>query len=172
MPSKKKIDDPISYLENFFSSDPNMINLFNALVSELAESLQEQSKNTKVTYGINMTIENGNPATDSSNARLQEKIDLDRASDPFVEVISDSKKITIIAEVPGAAREEIRADYSPEQLVISTNNADSSKKYFKQIKLPEHSGSSKIGARYTNGVLEVIVVKGKKINKKNDIKID
>lgn len=172
MPSKKKIDDPISYLENFFSSDPNMINLFNALVSELAESLQEQGKNAEVTYGINMTIKNGNPVIEASDERVQEKIDLDKASDPFVEVIADPKKITIIAEVPGATKEEIRADYSPELLTISTNNADARKKYLKQIRLPEHSGSSKIGARYTNGVLEVIVVKGKKINKKNDIKID
>jgi len=164
--AKKKIEDPIAYLNNFFTSDENMKNLFNALVRELIESMEEQSNRAPVTYGINFTVKNGEASVNQiGTPKIVTGADLKEEREPLVDVIGDEKKITVIAEVPGVDKSEIKLRYEPSILEIYAKGRDISRNYFKRVNLPYHMTTRTIKAKYTNGVLEVTMKKGnKKVN--------
>lgn len=166
MAKKKRDEDPFSHLQNFFTSDPNMMNLFNALVRELADKLEEQGSSAEFTFR-EVTIKNG----EENGQKTLQAPDREIEIEPLVEVLSNEKQIAVIAEVPRAKKSEIKLKYTPLQLEILANE-NTPQKYFRQISLPPHSGSRSIKAKYTNGVLEVILTKGKRINKETDIKIE
>ena len=166
MAKKKRDEDPFSHLQNFFTSDPNMMNLFNALVRELADRLEEQGSNAEFTFR-EVTIKNGEEGAQKTLQAPDKEIEIE----PLVEVLSNQRQISVIAEVPRAKKSEIKLKYTPLQLEILANE-NTPQKYFRQISLPPHSGSRSIKAKYTNGVLEVILTKGKRINKETDIKIE
>ncbi|MDE1845950.1 MAG: Hsp20/alpha crystallin family protein [Candidatus Micrarchaeota archaeon] len=167
MAKKKRIEDPFSYLENFFTSDPNMINLFNVLVRELANKMERDGTPAEFVFR-EVTIKNGNEEMAHKVAQTPDK---EIEIEPLVEVISNEKQIAVIAEVPGVKKVDIKLSYTPAALEISSGEG-AEKKYFRQIALPQHLGSRNIKAKYTNGILEVILTKGKKINKDNDIRIE
>ncbi|MGI0141881.1 MAG: Hsp20/alpha crystallin family protein [Candidatus Micrarchaeales archaeon] len=164
--AKKKIEDPFTYLNNFFTSDENMKNLFNALVIELMESMEEQSKNAPVTYGVNFTMKNGAPSiTQSGGIKIVNGTVRTEEREPLVEVLGNERQISVIAEVPGANKSDIKLKYEPAILEISAAGKDTGRNYFKKVTLPYHMEARRIKAKYTNGVLEVTIRRGnKKVN--------
>jgi len=164
--AKKKIEDPIAYLNNFFTSDENMKNLFNALVRELIESMEEQSNKAPLSYGINFTVKNGAPTIEQiGSAKVVNSSGLSEEREPLVDVMGNEKQISVIAEVPGVEKSDIKLRYEPAILEISAKSKELSRNYFKRVNLPYHMTTRTVKAKYTNGVLEVTMKKGnKKVN--------
>ena len=67
----------------------------------------------------------------------------------------------MIAELPGVDKEGIKIKASSLSLRISAKNTETKRSYFKKIKMISPIDPSSSSAKYTNGVLEVTVKKGK-----------
>lgn len=79
--------------------------------------------------------------------------------EPLIDVTSDKETVRVIAEIPGVDKKEIKLRCSERLLTISV---DSNRRYYKEVELPTEV-DPKIGkAKYTNGVLEVVLTKVKK----------
>jgi HSP20 family protein len=77
--------------------------------------------------------------------------------EPLVDIISDNETIRVIAEVPGVDKNDIKLNCSEKTLTISVDSEN--RKYYKEVELPSEV-DPKIGkAKYTNGVLEVVLTK-------------
>lgn len=93
--------------------------------------------------------------------------------EPLVDVIEGKDTITVIAEVPGVSKDDIKLTEKEDRLEISVDTP--SRKYHKVIRLPCDVRPMSTKASYKNGVLEVVL---ERMEKKRDegsgkrIKID
>jgi HSP20 family protein len=81
-----------------------------------------------------------------------------RAREPIVDVIEKDKIITVLAELPGVEKKEIKLDVAETKdvLIIEVPN-----KFYKEAKLPVTVKPKSAKAHYKNGVLEVNLDKEK-----------
>ncbi len=92
------------------------------------------------------------------------------AREPLVEVNEENDQIIVIAEIPGATKEDVEIKATSRSLTISTKADSLSIKYYKEIELPTPINSDYAKARLQNGILEV---KLKKFDEKHkNIKVD
>ncbi|MCD6279455.1 Hsp20/alpha crystallin family protein [Candidatus Micrarchaeota archaeon] len=93
--------------------------------------------------------------------------------EPLIDVFEsrDGKKISVIAEMPGVAKENIDLDLSDHMLIIKST--DKQRRYYKEVPLPSDVDSNDVRATYNNGVLTVEFKKvSKQAKKTKKIKID
>lgn len=75
--------------------------------------------------------------------------------EPLTDIIEDEKNISITAEMPGVEKEDINVDIQERKLSIKVDTA--SRKYHKEIELPDDTKPGSIAATYKNGVLDITV---------------
>lgn len=138
----------------------------------------EPSKNSFV-QGFSIRIgPDGKPVVNTFGNRpvIEEKKGKKTISDerePLVDIIEGKDIITVIAEVPGVSREDIKLTGGENKLEIIVDTP--SRKYHKIVKLPCGVKPMSARANYKNGILEVGL---ERMNKKKDegegkrIKID
>jgi len=98
-------------------------------------------------------------------------LEVSKEREPLIDIISDEHTIRVIAEVPGVDKKDIKLSCSENTVTISV---DSEKiKYYKEIELPTEVDPKISKAKYTNGVLEIVLtrIKAKK-SKGESIKIE
>ena len=76
--------------------------------------------------------------------------------EPLVDVSIDEneKNLKIVAEMPGASKENIKLNAKENHVSISTTNAD--KPYNAEVPLPQKVDPDTAEASYNNGILEVV----------------
>lgn len=90
--------------------------------------------------------------------------------EPLVEVNEVNDQIIVIAEIPGATKEDVEIKATSRTLTISTKADSLLIKYYKEIELPTPINSEYAKARLRNGILEV---KLKKLDEQHkNIKVD
>ena len=154
MAKKNESADPFEYFDNFFTSDPNMIALFNVLVKELASSLEAKGREEAI----------GQAQTPASLQAAERE--------PLVEIIEKEEEMVVIAELPGIEKKDIMVDCTQLVMNITASNQEMSRNYFREIGLPVQIAKRGIRARYNNGVLEITARKGKASSKRYSIKIE
>lgn len=116
-----------------------------------------------IVYGFNFTMgpdgkpvvqEFGNVKPTMKGAAVSEK------REPLVDVIEREEDVTVIAELPGVEKQQIKLKVEDEALSISAEGTE--QKYFKKVKLPAAVKSEGAKATYKNGVLEVVMRKKEK----------
>jgi HSP20 family protein len=77
--------------------------------------------------------------------------------DPYVDVSVDEKERTlkIVSEMPGIEKSDIKLNVSDKLVLLSAEHND--RKYEKKIPLPTKVDENSAKAKYTNGVLELIL---------------
>ncbi|MFX1392938.1 MAG: archaeal heat shock protein Hsp20 [Promethearchaeota archaeon] len=128
-------------------------------------------------YGFNINIgPDGKPRIDSfGNIKAKPysrkpKVQVDKSREPLIEIIEESDKLVVIAEMPGVMKDDVELKATSRSLTISTKINSFGRKYYKEIELPAAINSDYAKARLQNGILEV---KLKKIDEKHtNIKID
>jgi len=113
-------------------------------------------------YGFSMTIgPDGRPIIrEFGNVRrVSGKPSIGEEREPLVDVFEDGKTISVIAEIPGVNKEDIKLKISDDKLIIQAESGD--RKYYKEVKLPAKVKVESAKANYKNGVLEVKLEKKK-----------
>jgi HSP20 family protein len=96
-----------------------------------------------------------------------------KSSEPIVDVSVDEKTDTlkIVAEMPGASKENIKLNANENQVTISSNNVN--KPYNITVPLPREIDQDTADTSYNNGVLEVVFhLKARNLSKGVNIRID
>jgi HSP20 family protein len=141
--------------EEFDGEYQNGIEKISKIIEELMEEhMQEfEEKNGQkkpLIYGISMKIENGKKKVhEFGNLKSHEE------REPLIDIIEDTKTITIIAEIPGVAKEAISIDLENEN-ELTINVDDKNHKYKKALALPNKVSEDNVSASYKNGILEII----------------
>ncbi len=93
----------------------------------------------------------------------------DSKREPLTDIIETDEAVIITMELPGIEKEDISLEAIENNLVIEVDTE--TRKYHKELKLPENLDIDKIEANYKNGVLD-IKIKRKKEEKKKGKKIE
>jgi HSP20 family protein len=80
--------------------------------------------------------------------------------EPLVDVIERENDITVIVELPGVDKRQIKLNTTDRMLTISAPGEEAD--FFKEVKLPAAVNSKSAKATYKNGVLEVCLEKREK----------
>lgn len=87
-------------------------------------------------------------------------LEVKEAAEPLVDVISEDGQVKVIAEVPGVDKTDIKLNVVGKTLSIRAESE--SRKYSKEVELPEEVDPKSAKASYKNGILEVTLSKVKK----------
>jgi HSP20 family protein len=175
-------------VDNVFKEMEEMITKqFEELSKTAPESLQREQTlpdGTKVqsfgpfVYGYSMTVgpdgkphveEFGNFKADSQLGKPHLEVKENR--EPLADVIESDGKITVIVELPGVEKDEIKLSGTEDTLTISVDTLEH--KFFKELELPAKVEIKQAKSQYRNGVLEVTLPKTKKEKTKSqNIKIE
>ncbi|MFH1788444.1 MAG: archaeal heat shock protein Hsp20 [Candidatus Altiarchaeota archaeon] len=154
--------------EEFKQMEENMARIFEEAMK--ASSEKEGGQNPFV-YGFSMRVgPDGKPKIEEfgnvPNKRMLGEEELGEGREPLTDVIDGDKEVTVIAELPGIEKKDIKLEVDEKNMTIDVDTTE--RKYHKELKLPSEvkAGSSK--ASYKNGVLEVKITKAapKKKDKK------
>jgi len=119
-------------------------------------------------YGYSVTIgPEGKPVIrqfgNMKNSEIKSGIGVNEVREPLVDVLESEKELTIIAEIPGVEKSDIKLTATNKELNIIV---DSEKhKYSKKLSLPKRVDTKTAKSSYKNGILEVKI---NKIDEKED----
>ncbi len=140
---------------------------------------EEQEKGARVmgpyVYGFRITIgPDGRPVIERfGNIRnVGGKPMISEEREPLVDVFEDDNEITVIAEIPGVEKENIKIKVSDDRRRLIIRASNQNRKYYKEIELPGEVDPQSARASYRNGVLEVKLKKIKRENKGFEIKVE
>lgn len=80
-----------------------------------------------------------------------------REPEPLIDVLEDEREITVVAELAGFNKEDLRINVKNQRLILSAEGLE--RKYYKSLNLPKQVIPDTIHMTYKNGVLEVTVRK-------------
>lgn len=110
-----------------------------------------------IVYGYSMTIgPDGKPVVREFGNVKRSDDPLRGITDkrePLVDVVESDKQVRIIAEVPGAKKEDIEMSVRDRTLTISVDTVD--RKYQKELQLPESAVVEGAKSSFINGILEI-----------------
>ena len=111
-------------------------------------------------YGYSINIdENGKAEINefgNIKADSDENLEVKESREPLVDLIDGKNSITVVIEIPGVKKSDIKIEIKESKLLVSTTN---SKNYYKEIPLESKIISSSARAKYNNGILEIIINK-------------
>lgn len=147
-------------LDEMFPDFGNIEKMFGEMMREMnelhAEDLARPGK--PLVYGFSMHVgPDGKPRIEEFGnvSSKQQKIKVER--EPLVDVIDGEKEITVIAELPGVDKNEVRLNCQKNSLSISV--ADPERRFRKDLRLPAEVDSKSVKAKLKNGMLEVVLTK-------------
>ena len=124
------------------------------------EAIKGREKLGPYVYGFSITIgpdgkpiirEFGNVRRVAGKPRISEE------REPLVDVIENEEHITVVAELPGVEKDNIKVRATEDTVTISAKGLD--KKYYKEVPLPVKVKPETAKASYKNGVLEIRIEK-------------
>jgi HSP20 family protein len=182
----------------FFGTDFDVDNVFKEMEEMITKQFEELSKTapeslqreqtlpdgTKVqsfgpfVYGYSMTVgPDGKPRVEEfGNFKADTQLgkphmELKENREPLADVMEAEDKITVIVELPGVEKGEIKLSGTDGTLTISVDTPQH--KFFKELELPAKVDIKQATSQYRNGVLEVSLPKIKKERTKSqNIKIE
>ncbi|MFQ5710713.1 MAG: archaeal heat shock protein Hsp20 [Candidatus Geothermarchaeales archaeon] len=112
-------------------------------------------------YGYSMTMgPDGKPVIREFGNMRPSRMGVPKPAErrePLVDVITGDKVIQVLAELPGVEKSDINLNVSEDSLTISVDTE--TRKYHKEVGLPEKVDPDSAKANYKNGVLEVTLNK-------------
>ncbi len=82
---------------------------------------------------------------------------MEQEREPMTDMFDEEQGIIIVAEMPGVEEEDIVLDLKENILDISAERK--SRKYHKELLLPEKVDAGRMNMKYTNGILEIRIDK-------------
>ncbi|RLG72955.1 MAG: Hsp20/alpha crystallin family protein [Methanobacteriota archaeon] len=108
-------------------------------------------------YGFSMSIgPDGKPQIrEFGNVRPTSygRAEISGVREPFTDVMEEEDKLRIILEIPGVEKEDVKVSVSDAELVVRAERGD--RRYEKHVPLPGDVDTTKVKAKYNNGILEL-----------------
>ena len=171
------VDEMMKEMEKEFMAFADIENLPKALVREKrAEDGSVTKEIGPIVFGYSMTVDpDGKPIIrEFGNLKRGPSKEWSEAisdtREPLVDVVEGDKQIRVIAELPGAKKEDIALTAQGRTLNISAETP--ARKYRKEIELPTLVESKAAKSTFNNGILEVTVPKRKGSASGAKIKVD
>ncbi|MBI4258675.1 MAG: Hsp20/alpha crystallin family protein [Thaumarchaeota archaeon] len=169
-PFIKDIDDIMREMER------RMEELFGEMSQKMPEKLIREKKLPDGTtvkemgpfvYGYSVTIgPDGKPQiSEFGNVKPSQKgkeypVDVTEHREPLVEIVDQGNELRVLAEIPGVPKESLKIHATENSLSISAEH--DSRRYAKELQLPEEVEPETARSKYNNGILEIILTKRKK----------
>jgi HSP20 family protein len=110
-----------------------------------------------IVYGYSMTIgPDGKPVIrEFGNVKRSDDPlkGITNQREPLVDVVESDKQVRVIAEVPGATKEDIEMSVRDQALTISVNTPG--RNYSKELQLPDSALVEGAKSSFNNGILEI-----------------
>ncbi|MCR6668458.1 MAG: Hsp20/alpha crystallin family protein [archaeon YNP-WB-040] len=142
-------------------SIPTPYELFEQIEREF-EDLEKRGVRGPFIYGFSISIgPDGKPTIKEFGnvKKFYGRSTIEEEREPLVDVYEDEKTVTVIAEMPGVNKEDIKIRIDDDRLTISAQTGD--RKYYKEITLPAKVKKESAKASYKNGILELKLEKEK-----------
>ncbi len=135
------------------------------------QGLKGPNINGPFVFGFNMNLDKDgkvrfNPIgnikqkqPEAQDVDIKPEMEISESRDPVIDVFNEKEYVTIIAEMPGVSREEIKMEFEEDSLILSAKNDETQKNYYSKVKLPSKINSKEAKARFTNGILELKIKK-------------
>ncbi len=128
-----------------------------------------------IVYGYSITIgPDGKPIIrefgNLRSGKWGEPAALTSEREPLVDIIEEDNQVKIVAEVPGVRKEDINLTVRNNKLVIKVDTE--TRKYYKELSVPEDVDAENAKATYNNGVLEVLLPKKGASRPSKSIKVE
>jgi HSP20 family protein len=117
-------------------------------------------KGMKGVYGFTInTAGGGSPKVETFGniKKTPEGPKVEEEREPITDIFDEQNEIVVIAEMPGIEEIDIKIDLKGDILEISA--AGKSRKYHKELLLPEKAISENLVHKFTNGILEIRIKK-------------
>ena len=143
---------------------------------DLIKEKKESKKGTKemgpVVYGYSINIgPDGKPVIrqfgNVKSSDTKPGFDVKDVREPLVEVLESEKYVTIVMELPGVDKNDIKINSTEKMISINVNT--STRKYSKKLELPNEVDPHNSKSNYKNGILEI---KMSKMNEDNSKGVD
>ena len=124
--------------------------------AEFPEEFERGAREKPYVYGFSLRVgPEGKPIIRKfGNVPKVSEKGVTEEREPLVDVIEDKHAIKVIAELPGASKEEIDLKTTPEKIEIKVDAKG--RKYYKSVPLPARVKPLTAKASFKNGVLEVV----------------
>lgn len=146
--------------------------IINDMVRKMMSDFEEGAFTTRpFVYGISFKIgPDGLPRIEDFGTVPQPVKEAEGVREPFTDIMEDEKNIYITMELPGVEKEDINMELVDSTLVVSVDTE--SRKFYKEVPLPENADTESIEAKYNNGVLDITVKKKEEKKAKKKIKVE
>lgn len=98
------------------------------------------------------------------------KLDIQGEREPLIDVMTSDEEVRVIAELPGVEKSDIKLNVTEDNLSISVEAP--SRKFRKELDLPQKVEPDSTKASYKNGVLEVVIEVQKKKQEGKSVSVD
>jgi HSP20 family protein len=176
MPSLFDTLDIFKEFEDMHKEIDRMFDTFNNISSNAPKELVREYQTPEgekvrevgpIVYGYSMTIgPDGKPhVREFGNVKsygrrigkdsrgLNPQISAER--EPLADVNTTDKEVKVVIEMPGIKKEDIKIKAYDGAVEVTSNTADSQRKYHKTIELPDNTDIETARSTYNNGILEV-----------------
>lgn len=111
-----------------------------------------------IVYGYSVTIgPDGKPVIrefgNVKRGAAQPWKEIQDKREPLVDVVTSEKDVKLIVEIPGVRREDIDVTVNEQKVIISVDTE--TRKYYKELNLPELVRPDGAKSSYNNGILEI-----------------
>ena len=161
--------------EEFRNMEENMARIFEEAMKNSNEKPGDQNP---FVYGFSMRVgPDGKPKIEEfgnvPGRRMVGEEEVGEGREPLTDVIDGDREVTVIAELPGIEKKDIKLEVDGEKMSIDVDTPN--RKYKKELALPGEVKADSSKANFKNGVLEVKIAKKepeKKEKKGFNVKID
>ncbi len=167
------MDEDDFNFDDFFGFDEDFAKIIKKLMSSAFNNIDNLGE--PVVYGINLRFDkDGKPIIEEfGNVKnMPGGTKISDIREPLVDIIEKDDELEIVAEVPGAKKEDIKVSATQDYLTISAKREAPETKYFKRIKLPAKVDPSTAKAKYNNGILQVNIKKKESKAEGKEIKVE
>lgn len=128
------------------------------LIKEKKESRKDVKEMGPFVYGYSINIgPDGKPVIrqfgNVKSSDTKPGFDVKDVREPLVEVVESEKYVTIVMELPGVDKKDIKINST--EKTISINVDTSTRKYSKELELPSEVDPHNSKSNYKNGILEI-----------------
>jgi HSP20 family protein len=157
VPRKKRKDDWGDMFESFDEEIAEMRDRMDRVLERMLSGELTEAKDPLI-YGVSMRVSSeGVPLIQEfGKARPAELADAEPpAREPLTDIREDVDRVTVIMELPGVDKKEIKVTAEDRYLDLEVDSPD--KRYSKHLDLPCNVLPGSAKANYKNGVLEVVM---------------